>query len=155
MVTETLLSHDVFSFLQPEEVSALSDVSEVVSYTAGDTVFRTGERADYLYAVLEGRVILQLPRYDDFYLHIEDLFEGALFGSCICFDIPEYTLTATCASDTKLLKIRAEGLNRVLQDDPITGYQIQRLISRTYFRRYLNAMRKLRTIAESMPLRPG
>ncbi len=155
MDAAALSSHEVFSFLHPEEVSALSDVSEVVSFRAGETVFRSGEPSDSLYAVLDGSVRLQLPRANDFFLHIEDLHTGALFGSCVCFDIPEYTLTAVCASDATLLKVTSQGLDRVMRSDPVTGLQIQRLISRTYFKRYLAAMEKLRTIAEAVPLHSG
>jgi len=155
MDAAALSSHEVFSFLHPDEVSALSDVSEVVSFRAGETVFRSGEPSDSLYAVLEGNIRLQLPRVDDFFLHIEDLPTGALFGSCICFDIHEYTLTAVCASDATLLKVSSKGLDRVMRADPVTGLQIQRLISRTYFKRYLAAMEKLRSIAEAVPLQRG
>jgi signal-transduction protein with cAMP-binding, CBS, and nucleotidyltransferase domain len=155
MITEALSSHEVFSFLQPQQVKAVSDVSEVVSYAEGDAVFRSGEPAVFLYAVLEGRVSLTLPREEGVNLHIEDLETGALFGSCVCFDFNTYTLTATCAADAKLLKIGAEELKSVMEEDPVTGYHVQRMISRTYFTRYLDTMKKLRNIAESLGLRAG
>jgi len=155
MITEALSSHEVFSFLQPQQVRAVSDVSEVISRMDGETVFRSGEPASFLYAVLEGQVSLDLPRDDGVSLHIEDISTGALFGSCMCFDIDTYTLTATSAADTKLLKISADQLIRVMNEDTVTGYHMQRMISRTYFKRYLDTMKKLRTIAESLALRAG
>mgnify|MGYP001212098496 CR=1 FL=1 len=155
MITEALSSHDVFGFLQPEQVDAISDVSEVTEYAPGEPVFRSGESADSLYAVLEGEVRLELPRDGGVSLSIEDLSTGALFGSCVCFDLNRYTLSAICATQCKLLKISAEGLKRVMEDDPATGYQVQRMISRTYFKRYVGAMRKLQTVAESLTLRVG
>lgn len=117
-----------------------------------DTVFQSGDRADYLYAVLEGVVSLRLPRQGNISLLIEDLGTGALFGSCVCFELTGYTLTAVCAKDTQLLKISAEGLKRVMDEDLATGYPVQRLIARTYFNRYVDTMKRLQTVAESLAL---
>jgi CRP/FNR family cyclic AMP-dependent transcriptional regulator len=155
MTTETLSSHDVFSFLQPQQLKTVSNVSEVISFPAGETVFNSGEPASFLYAVLEGQVSLDLPREAHVNLHIEDLPTGALFGSCMCFAIDKYTLTATSVTDTKLLKISADQLKHVMDNDPATGYQIQRLVSRTYFKRYLDTMKRLQTIAEALVIRAG
>lgn len=155
MTTEALTSHAVFSSLRPQQVKAISDVSEVVSFAEDDTVFRSGEPASFLYAVLQGQVSLALPRADGVSLHIEDLPPGALFGSCICFDLRTYTLTATAATDARLLRISADQLGKVMDDDPLTGYHIQRMISRTYFERYLDTMEKLQNIAEALALKAG
>jgi CRP-like cAMP-binding protein len=155
MVAQGLSSHDVFSFLQPEQVKAISDVAEAVSCTAGDTVFRSGERAEHLYAVLEGQVDLRLPREGGVTLHIETLGTGALFGSCVCFDLNDYTLTAVCRSDSRLLRISAAGLKAVMDRDLAVGYPVQRMISRTYFRRYVDAMSRLQTVAEALALTAG
>jgi len=155
MTAQVLSSHDVFSFLQPEQVRAISDVSEVVSYQPGDTVFRTGGKAEFLYAVLEGQVSLRLPREGNVSLLIEDLDKGSLFGSCLCFDLTEYSLTAVSVTDAQLLKISAEGLKRVMDGDLAVGYPVQRMIARTYFMRYLETMKRLQTVAESLALNVG
>jgi len=150
--SNVLSSHEVFGFLHPDQLDAVSDVAEVVSFEAGDTVFRSGERADHLYAVLDGRVSLRLPRESGVSLAIEELERGALFGSCVCFDLNEYSLTAVCTESCELLKISAAGLKHVMDNDLAVGYPMQRMISRTYFTRYLDTMRKLRTIAEAIAI---
>jgi CRP-like cAMP-binding protein len=155
MTVQALSSHDVFSFLQPEQLNAISEVSEVVTLSAGETVFRSGDRAQYLYAVLDGVVSLRLPREGNISLLIEELGKGTLFGSCVCFDLAEYTLTAVCATDAQLLRISAEGLKRVMDEDLATGYPVQRLIARTYFKRYVDTMKRLQTVAESLALNAG
>jgi hypothetical protein len=54
VVTESLSSHEVFSFLRPEQLKAISDDAEVVSLPAGGQVYTKGEEALYMFAVLEG-----------------------------------------------------------------------------------------------------
>jgi CRP-like cAMP-binding protein len=154
MAAEPLSSHEVFSFLRPQQVKAISDVSEVVTFAEGEMVFRSGEPAISLYAVLEGSVSLDLPRGDGASLHIDDAPARALFGSCVCFDRDTYAMTATCTVETKLLRISADRLRQVMDEDPATGYQVQRMISRTYFARYLDTAMKLQSIAEALALAP-
>lgn len=150
-----LSSHEVFSFLHPDQLNAVSDVAEVVSFKAGDTVFRSGEPAVHLYAVLDGKISLRAPREGGISLNIEELSKGTLFGSCVCFDLTEYSLTAVCIEASDLLRISAAGLKRVMDNDLAVGYPMQRMISRTYFTRYLDTMKKLRTIAESIAITAG
>jgi CRP-like cAMP-binding protein len=152
MIGERLSSHDVFKLLHPEQVDAISEAVEEVSFKAGDTVYRQGEKADYLYAVLEGQVALRLPREGGVSIHIEELTEGALFGSCVCFSLEEYALMAQCTEDAKLLKIHAQTLKEVMDQDLTMGYAIQSHISQVYFKRYLETMKKLQAIVQAIPL---
>ena len=153
MNTESLSSHEVFSFLRPQQLKAVSDVSQVVLCGKGETVFRNGEPASFLYAVLEGQVSLDLSRENGGSVHIDDVSTGALFGSCLCFDRNSYAVTATCSAAAKLLKISADRLKQVMDDDPATGYQVQRMVSRTYFTRYLETMKMLQNIAATLALK--
>jgi hypothetical protein len=70
----------------------------------------------------------------------------------VCFQIDTYTLSAACSVDSRILKIKAATLKKLMDDDPIMGYAIQTLISRVYFKRYVDTMRKLQSIVQSIPL---
>lgn len=152
MQARALSSHEVFKFLRPRQMDVVSDAAKEVTFRNGEIVFRRGEPARFLFAVLSGQVSLRIPREDGVSLTIEDLNEGELFGSCICFDLYEYSLNAVCTRDAKLIKIDAETLKRVMDDDLSVGYPLQRMISKTYFKRYLDTMKKLQTIVESLSL---
>jgi CRP-like cAMP-binding protein len=152
MTEERLSSHEVFQFLQPEQVHSISDTAEEISLKSGDVVYQQGEKAEYLYTLLSGQVALRLMHEEGVSLLIEDLTEGALFGSCVCFDLDEYTLSARCTVDSKLLRIHAPTLKKLLEKDLTMGYALQTRISRTYFKRYIEAMRKLQAIIHAMPL---
>ena len=147
-----LESHEVFQLLRPEQVNTLSTAAEEVGLRAGDTVFLRGERADDFFVVLEGQVALRLLRSDGVSVLIDEVTEGAIFGSCVCFQIGTYTLTAQCTEDSKILKIKASTLKKLMDDDLVMGYAIQTMISRVYFKRYVDTMRKLQAIIQSIPL---
>lgn len=151
-VTEQLIGHDLFQLLRPEQVRAISDAAEEITLKAGETVFQRGDKADYLFVVLDGQVALRLPSKEGLSTLIDDVTRGTIFGSCICFQLDSYTLDARCTEDSRLLKIRAATLKAQLDDDPALGYQVQTLISRVYFKRYLSTTHKLQSILRSMPI---
>jgi CRP/FNR family cyclic AMP-dependent transcriptional regulator len=150
--TQQLESHEVFQLLRPEQVSILSSASEEVAFKAGETIFRRGEPADDFFVVLEGQVALRMLRPAGVSLLIDEVTGGAIFGSCLCFQIDTYTLTAQCTEDSRILKIKASTLKRLMDDDLVMGYAIQTMISRVYFKRYVDTMHKLQAIVQSIPL---
>jgi CRP-like cAMP-binding protein len=152
MASEQLTGHDLFQLLRPEQVCAISEAAEEISLTSGETVFRRGDEADFLFVVLEGQVALRLPSKEGLSTLIDEVTRGAVFGSCICFQLDSYTLDARCTEDSKLLKIRAATLKKQLDDDPVLGYEVQTLVSRVYFKRYLDTAQKLQAILQTMPV---
>ena len=152
METAQLDSHQIFQLLRPEQVSVLSSAAEEITLEAGEIVFQQGEPADYFFAVLDGLVSLRLPRPSGVSLLIDEVTEGAIFGSCICFQIRDYSLTARCTEKSKVLKIKAETLRKLMDEDLVMGYAIQTMVSRSYFKRYIATMRKLQSIVQSIPL---
>jgi len=152
METAQLDSHQIFQMLRPEQLSQLSAAAEEITFQAGETVFEQGEPAEYFFAVLSGLVALRLPRQDGVSILIDETTEGAIFGSCICFQIHNYTLTAQCTEESRVLKIKAETLRKLMDNDLVMGYAIQTMVSRSYFKRYIDTMRKLQSIVQSIPL---
>jgi len=83
MTEKQLSSHEVFKFLRPEQVNAISVNAEEISIKSGGAVYHQGEKAEYLYALLSGQVALRLTKEEGVSLLIEELTDGALFGSCV------------------------------------------------------------------------
>ena len=152
MAVDRLGRQEVFRFLRPDELTAVSDAAEVVELQAGDTVYQKGARADHFYVVLDGQVSLRLPGKAGVNIQIDELSSGDMFGSCICFQLDRYSLTAQCTHDTRLLKIQSGTLKELMDKDLPMGYAIQTQISRIYFSRYIDTMRKLQSIVMNLPI---
>lgn len=151
-VEKRLESQDVFGFLLPKQVHAISEAAETTRLSAGESVYEQGEPADYMYVVLDGEIMLRLPGRGEVSVPIDVVGPGAMFGSCMCFDIATYSTTAQSVRDSRLLKIRADVFKKLMDSDPRMGYALQRRISQIYFRRYLDTMRKLQTVVMSLPV---
>lgn len=152
MGTTTLEAHDVFGFLRPDQIRTVSETSAPVNFSAGKTVYRRGERAEYLYIILAGQVSLRLPGKKGVSVLVDELGEGAMFGSCVCLNLDTYTLTAQCTEDSRLLKVEAPVLKKLMDEDLQMGYALQKMISKTYFKRYIDTVGKLQTLVMNLPL---
>jgi len=152
MIPDRLDKHEVFQFLRPDQVRAISDVAQVVDYKAGETIYEKGAKAEYFYVVLGGQVSLRLPGQSGVSIQIDELTGGAIFGSCICFQLVNYSLHAQCTRDSKVLKIESATLKELMDEDLLMGYTIQTQISRIYFNRYIQTMKKLQSIVMNLPL---
>jgi len=152
MTAQPLSSHEVFQFLRPDQVEIISNNAEEVSFKAGQFVYRQGDKPEHVFAVLRGQVALRLPRKGGVSLLIEEVTEGSLFGSCICFQLDAYSLSAQCTEDSELLSINSATLKTLMDQDLTMGYTVQTLISRTYFQRYVETMKKLQAIVQVIPL---
>ena len=140
----------VFEFLDPEHIEALRDASEVIDLEPGDLVYGQGYSASYFYIVLQGAVALRLPGRGSASILIEELAEGSMFGSFCSQALDSYFCSAKCMRETKLLRIPTAALDDVLMEDPRLGYAIQSRISRYFFKRYLESMKRMQSIVMSI-----
>jgi CRP-like cAMP-binding protein len=153
MSVESLKRDEVFEFLRPDQVDALSNAARLVRFGTGQIIYQKGEPAQNIYIVLSGQVSIRLPGDRGVSVMIDELTQGDIFGSCVSFALDSYVLTAQCTDDCELLCIKASALKELLEEDPRMGYAIQSKISEIYFRRYVEAMNKLQAIVMNIPLR--
>ncbi len=116
-MAEQLTSQEVFGFLRPKQIHAISENSERLNLASGDTVYEQGAMADHFFTLLEGEVALHLPGKGGVNVLIEQLTKGAMFGSCVCVQRGSYALTARCTKDSILLKVRSDVLKKLMEKD--------------------------------------
>lgn len=148
----TLTAREVFAFLLPEQVNAISEAAERLTCVTGDTVYAKNDKADHFFIVLDGEITLRLPGKGGVSLVIDQLGKGAVFGGCIGYPRKAYALTAQCSEDAQLLKIRNSALKSLMERDLRMGYHLQGYISNAYFRRYIDTMQKLQAIVMNIPV---
>lgn len=143
MAEEKLEKHDLFAPLNPREIERLSNASGVVSLKQGERFFSEGHPASHLFVLLKGRVELRRPMEGGLTVLVEDLHKGSLFGVSSLWGGDRYLLNAECVEDAQALKVEVDVLRRILDDNPIVGYAIQKRISRLFYKRFVNARERL------------
>jgi CRP-like cAMP-binding protein len=151
-MAEQMTAQQLFEFLRPDQVHAISEASDKVRFAAGDTIYERGAKADHFFMVLKGQVTLRMPGKEGVSIAIDQLTNGGMFGSCVCFKRKSYALTAQCTEDAELLKIKGSVLDNLMEEDRTMGYALQSRISEMYFGRYVETMNKLQAIVMNVPV---
>ena len=108
----------------------IGEISELVtqeSHPAGYVLFREGDVADFLYILEEGEINLIIRGQEDFSFPM--VKTGSVFGWSSLVEPNEYTATAECVKESKVLKIDAERLMRVFQRHPAESLIIMKRLA--------------------------
>ena len=154
MHIEKLEKHELFGLMNPNEIKRLSAVSGVAALKEGDRVYSEGVPASHLFVLIKGRVELKRPTKGGPNLLVDDLIAGSIFGVSSLMGADRYLLNAECVEDSDVLKIEGKTLLKILHDNSVVGYAIQKRVSQIFFKRYLNAMERLKTVVQAIPIRP-
>jgi len=151
MALEKLEKHELFGLLSPKEMERLSNASEIVKLKEGERVCSEGLPASHLFVLLKGRVELRRPTRGGLSLLVDDLVEGSIFGVSCLTETERYLLNAECVEGSEVLKLDGGELRKILDGNRVVGYAIQKRLSQIFFRRYLDAMERLQTVAQAIP----
>ena len=138
---EWLKKTELFNNLNASQLKILLSWSSVQSFSQGETIFRQGEGANFLYVLIEGMVDLTVraeEQVDFMTSKVEK--EGAVFGTPSLMEPFCYNVTAICLKPTKVLMIEADDLKKKMEEDPMMGMEVMKKLASIYFNR-LNELR--------------
>jgi CRP-like cAMP-binding protein len=87
-------------------------------------IFTQGDRAEYLYIVIEGEVAIYFKPDDGPELVVSRIKDGGVFGWSAAFGRGTYTSGATCTQSAKMLRVRGSDLKMLRENHPETGILI-------------------------------
>ncbi|MHA3700704.1 Crp/Fnr family transcriptional regulator [Jatrophihabitans sp. YIM 134969] len=127
---EVLRRAGLFQGVDPEDAEALSDQFETVEVQQGRAVFREGDPGDSLYIVLSGKVKLGKHSSDGRENLVAVMGPADQFGELSLFDPGPRTTTATAVTDARLARLPKAALHQRLQERPMIGVQLMRVLAR-------------------------
>ena len=107
-----------------EQINILSPLIEDVSYQTDEVIFFQGDRANYLYFVLEGKVSIRFIPEDGPVLCVADVDKGGVFGWSSALGSTCYTSSAICTEGGLFVRMDGEELKNICQEHPETGILI-------------------------------
>jgi CRP-like cAMP-binding protein len=120
----------LFKGLNETELNKITDYLVEKHYGDGDVICHRGVKGTSLYLIKEGQVCVTLPlyRYDRECQTVSILSKGMFFGELSFFDGREYSADVTARGDTNLLVFHRRDYDKIIEDDPQSGYEIQHKI---------------------------
>lgn len=125
---ELLRRVPLFSGIEPAKLKLLAFTSEVVTYRAGQVLFRKGDAGDAAYVIIRGdaEVSVTTPNGE---IPVAQLHDGDFLGEiAILCDTPR-TATVTASSELKTLRIRKEPFFELIKQFPEMAVEMTRLLA--------------------------
>ena len=127
-----------FQELRPEHVRQIASIASLQSVKAGEVLFREGDKEDYFYIVIDGRVALDMfvPHRGKIRFYTAERWE--IFGwSSVTPTVRQRTAGATAVMDGRVARINAGELRRACDEDHDLGYQVMRRLANVVAARLL------------------
>jgi CRP/FNR family cyclic AMP-dependent transcriptional regulator len=100
------------------------EATEVQSFSAGDTIFRTGESADCLYVVKQGQVDIVVGNQV-----VETAGPGSIIGEMALIDSTARSADAVAKSDCSLLPVDEKRFTFLVQQVPYFALRVLRVMA--------------------------
>ena len=129
---EDLKSIIMLSDLKDAMLEKLLKVTKKTTYNLGEYIFKEGDYAEYLFAVLDGKVGLELQKDTNTIVMINTVTRGYAFGFSALVDteVRKYISHAKALSNVSLLKWWVEDLRKLFHKDCEMGYLLMKRIAK-------------------------
>jgi len=121
---ETLKKLDIFDGLSEDELNAVKWIAEVEDYPKGSKIFKENEEARKLYILQEGRVAIQFEVGRHLEEVVHTVSSGQAFGWSALVVPYQFTASARCMAESKVITIDREGIRRLFEEDCHIGFII-------------------------------
>jgi CRP-like cAMP-binding protein len=121
MKLEELRHLAFFNGLSPADMELLAPYFVPQSYPSGTIVFEQGDKADYLYLVYNGEVVIRYKPHDGPIMTVTHVQPGGIFGWSAAMGNPAYTSAAICEIDSQVVRIRGTDLRTLCDEYPEVG----------------------------------
>lgn len=129
---DDLKSIVLLSHLTDPMLEKLVDITLTTEHSAGDYIFREGDYSRYLYAIIEGKVGLELEKTANVPVMMDTIGRGRTFGFSALVDTEQkkYTTHARAINDTKLFAWEGTELEMLFYQDYEMGFLFMKRIAK-------------------------
>ena len=133
-----------FRELNAEHLQRLAAIAKLRDVAPGEILFKEGEKEDYLYVVMEGRVALEIYVPHRGRVRIFTAEPKDVVGwSSVTPVVRQRTASARAVLGGKMLALEAESLRRLCDEDHDLGYVIMRRMANVVAGRLLTTRLQL------------
>ena len=145
-----------FKELRPKHVQKIASITTLRPVKAGQVLFREGDKEDYVYIVIDGRVALDLfvPHRGKVRFYTAERWE--VFGwSGVTPTVRQRTAGATAVVDSLVARTDAAEMRKACDEDHDLGYEVMRRLANVVAQRLLVTRLQLLDMFEHPEARNG
>ena len=116
-----------FQVMTPEHFNKIASIAKILRYEPGQVIFHEGDKEDYLYVVLEGRVAIEItvPGRGRMRILTADAMDEVGW-SAVTPVVRQRTAGARAVLPSRLVAFDASELRRMCEEDHDFGYYVMR-----------------------------
>lgn len=126
-----------FEGIDPVVIEAVSLAAKEKSFQNGQTVFKKGDPANFLYILKSGQIDLILKQEDNTILSLTE--PGEIFGWSSIVEKGVYTSSSICKSDTAALEISKHDIERIFNEHSKAAVKFYQRLGSIFSRRLTKA----------------
>jgi CRP/FNR family cyclic AMP-dependent transcriptional regulator len=143
-LTSTLQSIPWFLDLNPDQLERIAEITILREIRGGENLFCEGEKDDFLYIVLEGKIAVDIFVPSRGQVRIFTAEPLDIFGwSSLTPVVRQRTATARAILCSRVAAIEAKSLHRLCEEDHHIGYLIMRRLANVVASRLLTTRLQL------------
>jgi CRP/FNR family transcriptional regulator, cyclic AMP receptor protein len=119
---DTIQESELFQGVSQRVINEIGKTSEELTYKKDAIIFKADEEAQYIYELVQGSVDMVLPEKN--VVHLTTSEKGQIFGWSALVEPYVYTATAKCSSDTRVIRISRDSIERAIKRHPDEGLAI-------------------------------
>ncbi len=142
MVSEEILKYYPFFGDLPEaKLKAIAMISDELTFEKGADICSEGQPARALYLLREGGVCLYFKSEEEYHPTVKKEFlvgeinPGEVFAISALVEPYKYSATVRAEQNSKVVKIDADGLHRLIEKDPSLNCVLMRKIAKVLMER--------------------
>ena len=134
---DSIQEAELFRGVSDRVLAEIANEGEELTFEAGTTLFDAGEDARHIYELVEGSVdLIMLEKH---IVHLTVSRTGQIFGWSALVDPYTRTATAKCTSQTKVIKMSRDSIEKAIERHPHEGLAILKNLTRIIAARLRNA----------------
>jgi CRP/FNR family cyclic AMP-dependent transcriptional regulator len=142
-IEQSLSEHPFFAGLGEESLALLAACASPAEVGAGDYLFHEGDAADVFYAVLTGRVTIELHPPAGGGVVLDTAHDGDVVGWSWLVPPGRWMFDARASHDTSVIAFDADCLRRTCEENPRLGYELAKRVAHVMARRLQSARIRL------------
>ncbi len=138
---ELLRRYPFFGVLNNEQLKSIAVIADEINVAAGTKLFEECQQADTFYLLIEGSVELSYKSEEEFHpkstkvFSVGDINPEEVFGISSLVQPYEYNAAGTASKDSRILKINAVDLRKLLDKDTELGYTLMQQVAKAIMER--------------------
>lgn len=121
---ERIKNISIFSKLPDEQLEKLKKISVIKKYSAKEILFYEGDAPVYLYVLLQGTLKVYKTNHKGQQIFLHQFYPGGLVAELANFENIPYPATAEFMSDSEVLRIDYQALEKDFFKNPDISFEI-------------------------------